>query len=388
MQETHICLNMIVRNEAKNIKRLLNSVKDSIEYYVICDTGSTDNTPKIIEETMQEYGIPGEIHHHDWKNFGHNRTLALYAATLALFEKRHNCDKVLVIDADEKLEVTDPLWYKGLDRERTYQLMKKDKTMSYPVDHLINIKHETHLWKGPAHNYVHRVNARPSLLAPKGVAIIRDSSTLGGKSTRFKTTKEKYLYDAGLFEAELKKDPTDARSQFYLAQSYKDAREYGKAIEHYLKRANMQNTWEQERYVSFFNAGLLHEVNGDIKSAVELYKKAFDLISSRAEAPTRLGNILRNTGKNEEAYEITKRASLELKITGRELFRINSYYEWKLIDCNFTNALKLKKYNEAKVIIKKLVDDIEKNKIIIDKKDLNRILNNNKILEKLIKNEA
>ena len=101
MQKTYICLNMIVRNEAKNIKRLLNSVKDSIDYYVICDTGSTDDTPKIIEETMQGYGIPGEIHYHDWKNFGHNRTLALYAATLALFEKRHDCDRILVIDADE-----------------------------------------------------------------------------------------------------------------------------------------------------------------------------------------------------------------------------------------------------------------------------------------------
>ena len=388
MQKTHICLNMIVRNEAKNIKRLLNSVKDSIDYYVICDTGSNDDTQIIIEETMKEYGIPGEIHYHGWKNFGHNRTLALYAATLALFERRHNCDRVLVIDADERLEVTDPLWYKELDRERTYQLMKKDKIMTYPVPHLINIKHETHVWKGPAHNYVHDVSARPSLLAPLGVAIIRDSSTLGGKSTRFKTTKEKYLYDAGLFEAELKNDPTDSRSQFYLAQSYRDAKEYGKALEHYLKRANMENTWEQERYVSFFNAGLLYEVNKDIKNAIDVYNQAFNLIPSRAEAPTRLSDLLRGVGNLKKSRDITQMALAELKVTDKELFRINYYYDWGLLNSAFSTAFLLKDYEKAETYINKLVEVIKNKKV--KESFSKKVINNKRVLDNILKlkNEA
>ena len=43
-----ICLNMIVKNEAKIITRLLESVVDIIDYWVICDTGSTDNTCEMI----------------------------------------------------------------------------------------------------------------------------------------------------------------------------------------------------------------------------------------------------------------------------------------------------------------------------------------------------
>ena len=39
---------MIVRNESKIITRLLESVLPIIDTYVICDTGSTDNTPEII----------------------------------------------------------------------------------------------------------------------------------------------------------------------------------------------------------------------------------------------------------------------------------------------------------------------------------------------------
>ena len=44
-----ICLNMIVKNEHKVIKRLMESVCSIIDCYCICDTGSTDDTIEIIE---------------------------------------------------------------------------------------------------------------------------------------------------------------------------------------------------------------------------------------------------------------------------------------------------------------------------------------------------
>jgi glycosyltransferase involved in cell wall biosynthesis len=66
---------MIVRDEALVIDRCLSSVAPFIDYWVIVDTGSTDNTPVLVEKTLA--GIPGELHHRPWKNFGHNRTEAL-----------------------------------------------------------------------------------------------------------------------------------------------------------------------------------------------------------------------------------------------------------------------------------------------------------------------
>ena len=67
-----ICLNMIVKNEAHIIEdtfdRLLLKIK--FDYYVICDTGSTDDTVQIIENYFLKVGIQGEIHEHTWKNFG------------------------------------------------------------------------------------------------------------------------------------------------------------------------------------------------------------------------------------------------------------------------------------------------------------------------------
>jgi glycosyltransferase involved in cell wall biosynthesis len=86
-----ICLNMIVKNESKIIKRCLDSVKHLIDSWCIVDTGSTDGTQAIIREVLQ--GIPGELIERPWVNFGHNRNEALrYAEKWA--------DWILLTDAD------------------------------------------------------------------------------------------------------------------------------------------------------------------------------------------------------------------------------------------------------------------------------------------------
>ena len=73
-----ICLNMIVKNESKAIRKLLESVKNIIDYWVIFDTGSTDGTQDIIREFLQD--IPGELHERPWVDFAHNRNEALVVA--------------------------------------------------------------------------------------------------------------------------------------------------------------------------------------------------------------------------------------------------------------------------------------------------------------------
>src|ERR1700722_1540445 len=57
-----ICLNMIVKNESKVIRRCLQSVLPFIDTWVIVDTGSNDGTQKIIKDFMLEHQIPGELH--------------------------------------------------------------------------------------------------------------------------------------------------------------------------------------------------------------------------------------------------------------------------------------------------------------------------------------
>jgi glycosyltransferase involved in cell wall biosynthesis len=72
MGKNKICLAMIVKNEEQDIQRCLDSVKDHIDYWVISDTGSEDNTKQLIQEIMDGHGIPGELHDHNWKDFSTN----------------------------------------------------------------------------------------------------------------------------------------------------------------------------------------------------------------------------------------------------------------------------------------------------------------------------
>ena len=74
-----ICLNMIVKDESPIIGKTLAMLcsKIKFDYWVISDTGSTDKTPEIITEFFKKNNIPGELKHDKWKNFAHNRNLAL-----------------------------------------------------------------------------------------------------------------------------------------------------------------------------------------------------------------------------------------------------------------------------------------------------------------------
>ena len=94
MKKYRLCLNMIVKNESHVIKTTLENIKQYIDYYIIVDTGSEDNTKEIIKNYFDSVNIEGEIHDIEWKNFGYNRTKALELC-------RNKCEYCWVIDADD-----------------------------------------------------------------------------------------------------------------------------------------------------------------------------------------------------------------------------------------------------------------------------------------------
>ena len=85
------------KNEAHCIRETLESVYKHIDYWIVCDTGSTDNTCEVVTEFFREKNIPGELFHDEWKDFGHNKTL--------MFQRVYNkTDYLLHLDADDQLK--------------------------------------------------------------------------------------------------------------------------------------------------------------------------------------------------------------------------------------------------------------------------------------------
>ena len=118
-----VCLNMIVKNEAKVIKRLLDSVLPLIDSYCICDTGSTDGTTDLIDAYMRDHGVPGKLLHEPFRDFGHTRSFALRAAI-----DQMDADYLLLLDADMVLQYPG-----GIDGDADALVTLKRRLTDYDV---------------------------------------------------------------------------------------------------------------------------------------------------------------------------------------------------------------------------------------------------------------
>jgi glycosyltransferase involved in cell wall biosynthesis len=74
-----VVLVMIVRDEAAIIEERLKAVRDEIDAWVIVDTGSTDETTRLILDTIGD--LPGTLARHDWAGFADARTYAVERRT-------------------------------------------------------------------------------------------------------------------------------------------------------------------------------------------------------------------------------------------------------------------------------------------------------------------
>jgi beta-1,4-mannosyl-glycoprotein beta-1,4-N-acetylglucosaminyltransferase len=229
---------MIVKNEAHIIIDTLTKLlsKITFEYYVICDTGSTDNTIKLIE-TFFKNVIPGEIHIHEWKNFGYNRTLALNAA----YKKT---DYVLIFDADDSIEGNLVLPELTAD---AYMLQFGSSQNAY--NRMCLVKNDI-LWKyiGVLHEYI--ATDQPI----KKETISGDYFVFSGRTSSRNNDPEKYKKDAeilenGYIESLELKDNLHNRYSYYCANSYLDAGDKENAIKWYKNTLTLQG-WFDERYNS------------------------------------------------------------------------------------------------------------------------------------------
>lgn len=344
-----ICLNMIVKNETPVLERLFRSVKDVIDYFVIVDTGSTDGTPQHIQELARSFALPGEIHSRPWVNFGHNRQEALELAVAA-----GQADWLLFIDADEELACSDPAWFSKLEPGTSYQLEKHQDTLRYALNNLIWIDGTDWRWHGVLHEYVLSPHEHPLQRVLDAWIIYH----LGeGVRSRGITFREKFLRDAAILEAELRSHPQDARSRFYLAQSYHDAGEPAKAHKHYGLRAEMGG-WEEEVFVAQYRkARLAIELEHSHATIVEQLLKAYSLRPSRAEPLWQLARHCRRNEHYAEGYVFAKVGKDIPEPSADILFINRDVYAWQLLDEFAVCAFWIGQYREAIEACERLLDE-------------------------------
>lgn len=297
--ENSICLTMIVKNEEKIIERCLNSVKNVVDCISICDTGSSDNTIQIIEQYMKKNNIPGKVHRHEWKNFGHNRTLSVQTAQKTLEELGFSLNNtfLLLLDADMLLEVGFEFDKNAL-QDDSYLVCQKSDYHSYYNTRLVRASLP---WKclGVTHEYWSCLN--PCGESKLNTISIDDRDDGGCKVDKFER-------DVKLLTQGLQDEPENERYMFYLAQSYKSLKNYDESIKWYEDRIK-KGGWFEEIWYSKFMIGQCLEEKGLWNQALLSYLDAFQFNPGRAEPLHQISKYYRSNNQNHLAYLFAKHGS-------------------------------------------------------------------------------
>jgi len=312
MAKETICLNMIVKNEARVICRCLASVKPLIDTWVIVDTGSTDGTQEVIREFMKD--MPGELHERPWKNFAHNRNEALDLA-------RSKADYILIIDADDDLVFAEGFALPKLDKD-AFHMKISHGGMVYSRPQLIKASLGWK-WEGVLHAY---------LSCPESSAIaLMEKVTMryGGDGARSRDPA-KFRKDAEVLEEALREDPSNSRYVFYLAQSYRDGGVHDKALENYQKRVVLGG-WEQEVFVAMLQVARLQQtLQLDPAVWIDSFYRTYLFRPSRIEPLYDLVRHHRTTGDYFAGYMLAKQG-LVTAPPGDVLFVEKWIYDWGLL---------------------------------------------------------
>lgn len=280
-----LCLNMIVKNESKILTRMFDAVVDIIDCYCICDTGSTDNTIQIITDYFAAKEITGKIIYEPFKNFAHNRNVALQAC-------KGMSDYVLLLDADMILKISDKFVKSALTHDY-YHIFQGNESFYYQNTRIVR-NNGLFSYFGVTHEYI---NAPPKntgfKVFDKRVIFILDVGDGGSKSDKFKR-------DIALLEKGIEDEPGNTRYYFYLGNSYRDfdsADTRTKAIETYKKLLTM-NGWAQEKYCACISIGNIYFKNDEKTSAIKYWLKASEYDNERIEGVVKAAEQFRVTGEN------------------------------------------------------------------------------------------
>ena len=331
---TTVCLTMMVRDEAKVIRRCLASVLPLIDTFCIVDTGSRDGTQQIIRDFFDVYDVPGIVWDDPWieDNYAANRNNVFDRA-------RGKATYNLTIDADDQLEMAEGPWpileptmVEALRGALWPALTHDSYSMSVnegnvppiaPVERdyytrVVLTKQSANLrYEGRIHETV--PPAGPLFDWPK-------YRRIGGGARG--SGREKFLRDAELLERVLREEPGNHRYQFYLGQSYSDANEHAKAVHAFYRRIVMAGGWEEETFAARVELAKSLERDGRVWAAKEAYLDAFASRPSRAEPLFHLARMLADVQAS-KAYVYARSASM-IPMPATDTFLVErSVYEWK-----------------------------------------------------------
>jgi glycosyltransferase involved in cell wall biosynthesis len=271
----HIAVLLMVKNEKKRLHVSLNSIEKFADSLVIFDTGSTDNTIEICREFSERTKIPLRLKEGTFVNFSVSRNESLdFADTF------DDIDFLLLLDVNDELRNGTQLRKcaeEYIDNKSTGFLLCQE-WFSGSYDKYFNVRfikaHQKWRYVGSVHEYIKTFDEEndkhPIVKLPDSIVLYQDRTQDDDKSgKRFHRDKE-------LLYTDYKKDPTEPRTVFYLAQTCSCLNQIDEALFYYKIRTTLDG-FQEEKFHSLLRSGELSQKLGhDWYDSFVWYMKAYE----------------------------------------------------------------------------------------------------------------
>ena len=303
--KTRIVLNVMMKNEQTIMARCITSTLPIIDAVCYSDTGSDSAEVFEILRNTVPLSMPLSVEVEPWKNFGFNRTAGHEQTRRFVQRMGWNPNKtyVLCIDADMKLKISDNFDKNSLTHG-CYSLQQKNGCFVYWNSRLLRVSNG---WFVVGRTHEHHASAVITLPQNLYTLEIDDISDGANRTNKFDR-------DILLLMEDLADDPNNARSMFYLAESYrnrgdKNKNDYHEAVKWYQKHIDT-GSWQEEMFFSRYMIGMCYDLMGNnLLNMTQAYLDAFQSRPHRAEPLFQLGKYYRNNNLDHIALIFFKQAS-------------------------------------------------------------------------------
>ena len=301
----HISLLIMMKDEEARLHITLESCIGYVDSIVAYDTGSTDNTIKILKDFSDKNKIPLRLKEGIFVNFSVSRNISLDFA-----DSFDDIDYILLLDVNDELRGGENLiefckkeinsannaylicqhWWSGrYDKYFNTRLVKARKQWRYngSVHEWMCDKAEV---KGP---FVFKM--------PDDIFLYQDRTKDGNKSSK------RFIIDKELLLNDYKENPLETRTIFYLAQTYSCLNEPEESFYYYKLRSELDG-FQEEKFHAYLKCGELSEqLKHDWYTSLKFYMQAVEH-SNRAEPLIKIAQHYNNEKKWLLAYTFIKLA--------------------------------------------------------------------------------
>lgn len=363
MKKFKICVYAITKNEEKFAERWYNSMKEADEIYVL-DTGSTDNTVKI----LKDLGVHVTIEKiNPWRfDVARNKSLELVP---------NDSDICVCTDLDE---VFVSGWRKELeniwDNDTTrlaynYNWLIEDNVpkVNFYIEKIHN--RFDYKWTHPVHEILEYIG--------NNVEIKKSTNNITLNHFPDKTkSRGSYL---PLLELSVSENPNDDRNVHYLGREYMYYGKWNESIDTLIKHLKLPNAiWKDERCASMRFIARCYQQLNRIDEARMWLDKAIE------EAPYLRDPYVERAlleYKENNLEQVKKYCLLALNITTHQKTYINEIFSW---DHTIDDLLSIVYFYENN-LNKSLYHVNEAIKKSTDEENTQRLINNKELIEKSIK---